>query len=285
MEFPVSSLLFLTGLMHQSTVQASQLAGERMVEERSPIVLTELTRSVVPYGLSLSSPTSSRTPAHDIGVVVIVVPNALLSLALEFLITSFSSSSSPPPPPPPPPPPSPPPPPPPLSSNNINNNNNNVLHFRRDNLRTDRYVDDTPVVIDRDELLTFKERLNAVFPDLQFTIEEEENNQLAFLDVLVCRKDCGGLKTKVFRKATNAIQVLNFNSNHPINHKRRLYQRQEGAENARLPDKCYVPSLAASLSRRCAQTTDSRFLCSSRVLIAYVCYQSNILDSVFMAQR
>ncbi|BHF80383.1 hypothetical protein SprV_0702351000 [Sparganum proliferum] len=94
-----------------------------------------------------------------------------------------------------------------------------------------RYVDDTFVVIERDQLLTFKERLNAVFPDIQFTMEEEENNQLAFLDVLVCRKDCGGLKTKVFRKATNTMQVLNFNSNHPISHKRSyvrtLYRRVE----------------------------------------------------------
>nr|VZI22686.1 unnamed protein product [Spirometra erinaceieuropaei] len=83
-----------------------------------------------------------------------------------------------------------------------------------------RYVDDTFVVIDRDQLLTFKEHLNAVFPDIQFTMEEEENNQLAFLDVLVCRKDCGELKTNVFRKAINTMQVLNFNSNHPISHKR-----------------------------------------------------------------
>nr|VZI52116.1 unnamed protein product [Spirometra erinaceieuropaei] len=83
-----------------------------------------------------------------------------------------------------------------------------------------RYVDDTFVVIERDQVLTFKERLNSVFPDIQFTMEEEENNQLAFLDVLVCRKDCGGLKTKVFRKATNTTQILNFNSNHPICHKR-----------------------------------------------------------------
>ncbi|BHF66893.1 hypothetical protein SprV_0200991600 [Sparganum proliferum] len=62
-------------------------------------------------------------------------------------------------------------------------------------------------------------------------MEEEENNQLAFLDVLVCRKDCGGLKTKVFTKATNTMQVLNFNSNHPISHKRScvrtLYRRVE----------------------------------------------------------
>ncbi|BHF64354.1 hypothetical protein SprV_0200735700 [Sparganum proliferum] len=43
-----------------------------------------------------------------------------------------------------------------------------------------RYVDDTFVVIERDQVLTFKERLNAVFPDRQFTMEEEKNNRLAF---------------------------------------------------------------------------------------------------------
>ncbi|BHF67461.1 hypothetical protein SprV_0301048700 [Sparganum proliferum] len=94
-----------------------------------------------------------------------------------------------------------------------------------------RYVDDTFVVIERDQVLTFEEHLNAVFPDIQFTMEEEENNQLAFLDVLVCRKHCDGLKSKVFTKATNTIQVLNFNSNHPISHKRSyvrtLYRRVE----------------------------------------------------------
>ncbi|BHF78272.1 hypothetical protein SprV_0602138500 [Sparganum proliferum] len=94
-----------------------------------------------------------------------------------------------------------------------------------------RYVDDTFVVIERDQVLTFQEHLNAVFPDIQFTMKEKENNQLAFLDVLVCRKDCGGLKSKVFRKATNTMQVLNFNINHPISHKRScvrtLYRRVE----------------------------------------------------------
>ncbi|BHF57159.1 hypothetical protein SprV_0100013400 [Sparganum proliferum] len=93
-----------------------------------------------------------------------------------------------------------------------------------------RYVDDTFVVIGRDQVLKFKERLNSVFPDVQFMMEEE-NNKLAFLDVLVCRKDCGSLKTKVLRKATNTMQVLNFNSNHPISHKRScvrtLYRRVE----------------------------------------------------------
>nr|VZI47633.1 unnamed protein product [Spirometra erinaceieuropaei] len=83
-----------------------------------------------------------------------------------------------------------------------------------------RCVDDTFVVIERDQVLTFEEQLNAVIPDIQFTTEEEKNNQLAFLDVLVCRKDCGGLKIEMLRKATNTTQILNFNSNHPISHKR-----------------------------------------------------------------
>nr|VZI33437.1 unnamed protein product [Spirometra erinaceieuropaei] len=59
-----------------------------------------------------------------------------------------------------------------------------------------RYVDDTFVVIERDKVLTFKEHLNVVFPDIQFTMEEVDNNQLAFLNVLVCRNDCDGQKLK-----------------------------------------------------------------------------------------
>ncbi|BHF76842.1 hypothetical protein SprV_0501994100 [Sparganum proliferum] len=83
-----------------------------------------------------------------------------------------------------------------------------------------RYVDDTFVVIERDQLLTFKEHLNAVFPDIKFAMVEEVKNQQPFLDVLLCRKDCGGLKTKMFRKVTSTMQILNFNCNHPISHKR-----------------------------------------------------------------
>nr|VZI10109.1 unnamed protein product [Spirometra erinaceieuropaei] len=83
-----------------------------------------------------------------------------------------------------------------------------------------RYGDCTFIVTERDQVLEFKEHLNAVFPGIQTTMEGEKNNQLAFLDVLVCRRDFGGLKTKVFRKVTNSTKALSYNSNHPIGHKR-----------------------------------------------------------------
>ncbi|BHF76273.1 hypothetical protein SprV_0501937100 [Sparganum proliferum] len=39
-----------------------------------------------------------------------------------------------------------------------------------------RYVDDAFVVIERDQVLTLKERLKAISSDIRFTMEEEENN-------------------------------------------------------------------------------------------------------------
>ncbi|BHF74930.1 hypothetical protein SprV_0501802000 [Sparganum proliferum] len=45
-----------------------------------------------------------------------------------------------------------------------------------------RYVDDNFVVIEWHQLLTFKERVNEVFADIQFMMEADKNNKLALLD-------------------------------------------------------------------------------------------------------
>uniref|UniRef100_A0A0V0J6P4 Helix-turn-helix domain-containing protein n=2 Tax=Schistocephalus solidus TaxID=70667 RepID=A0A0V0J6P4_SCHSO len=84
-------------------------------------------------------------------------------------------------------------------------------------------------------------------------MKEEEKNQLAFLDVLVCRKDCVGLKTKVFREMTNATQALNFNSKHPITSERSCARK-----------------ICRCIKKHCRETKDkvSAVECLQRVLIA-----------------
>ncbi|BHF66828.1 hypothetical protein SprV_0200985100 [Sparganum proliferum] len=94
-----------------------------------------------------------------------------------------------------------------------------------------RYVDDTFAIVKSSDVEHLKELLNSVDPNIQFTMEAETNNQLPFLDVLVRRCATGQLQTTVFRKATNTRQILHFNSNHPLSHKRScvrtLFQRVE----------------------------------------------------------
>ncbi|BHF67989.1 hypothetical protein SprV_0301101800 [Sparganum proliferum] len=94
-----------------------------------------------------------------------------------------------------------------------------------------RYVDDTFVIIDQDKITYYEELLNSITPDLQFTMEEKVESKLSFLDVLVCRQPDGKLATSVYRKPTNTLQMLSYNSNHPLQHKRScvrtLYRRVE----------------------------------------------------------
>nr|VZI29397.1 unnamed protein product [Spirometra erinaceieuropaei] len=81
-----------------------------------------------------------------------------------------------------------------------------------------RNVEDTFVIVKKDMLYHFHNLLNSVFPDITFTREEEQEQQLPFLDVLVRRKLNGELGTTVYRKATNTTQLLSFHSNHPLAH-------------------------------------------------------------------
>nr|VZI49009.1 unnamed protein product [Spirometra erinaceieuropaei] len=94
-----------------------------------------------------------------------------------------------------------------------------------------RYVDDTFVLTDQIKINYYEEVLNSIIPDLQFTLEEEVGDKLPFLDVLVCRQPNGKLATSVYRKQTNTLQMRNYNSNHPLQHKRScvrtLYRRVE----------------------------------------------------------
>ena len=51
-------------------------------------------------------------------------------------------------------------------------------------------------------------------------MEEEKNNQLASVfDILLTRTDNGTIQTQVYRKKTHTNQLLNYNSDHPTQHK------------------------------------------------------------------
>ena len=83
----------------------------------------------------------------------------------------------------------------------------------------ERYVDDTFCIIKRQNLQLFHEHLNSIHHSIKFTIEEEKENCLPFLDTLIKRREDGSISVSVYRKPTHTDQYLNFNSNHPTSTK------------------------------------------------------------------
>ncbi|BHF67710.1 hypothetical protein SprV_0301073800 [Sparganum proliferum] len=83
-----------------------------------------------------------------------------------------------------------------------------------------RYVDDTFVILRRAAKDNFKRELISVFPQIQFTMEEEKDGVPPILDVQVTRPEYGALKTCVFRKTKNTEKILPYNSNYPLSYKR-----------------------------------------------------------------
>ncbi|XP_044762063.1 uncharacterized protein LOC123319265 [Coccinella septempunctata] len=81
------------------------------------------------------------------------------------------------------------------------------------------YVDDSITAVPEEEFDTILDYFNAFNPKLQFTMETERDNKLAFLDVEVHRKECGTLLTNWFTKPTSSGRILNYHSYNPIGHK------------------------------------------------------------------
>ena len=75
-----------------------------------------------------------------------------------------------------------------------------------------RFVDDTFVIMQTNEVNRFFDHLNNVDSSKNFTIELEQDDKLAFLDVLVIRTQDGKLATKVYRKTTHTNRYLNYHS-------------------------------------------------------------------------
>ena len=82
-----------------------------------------------------------------------------------------------------------------------------------------RYVDDTFLLFrDASHASKFLDFVNDFHPNIKFTMESENNNQLSFLDVLVSRSE-NVFVTGVFRKKTFTNLGLNFFSHCSFNFK------------------------------------------------------------------
>ena len=69
------------------------------------------------------------------------------------------------------------------------------------NIRTwDRYVDNVLATVKKDKTEDILHTINNTTSKYKFTKEEEQNNQLAFLDILLTRTEDG---TQVYRKKTH----------------------------------------------------------------------------------
>lgn len=78
-----------------------------------------------------------------------------------------------------------------------------------------KYVDDVFCIVTKNNINETLNALNSFHCKLQFTLELENNNSLAYLDVLVVRNSDGKLNTDWFRKSTSSDRLLNYYSNHP----------------------------------------------------------------------
>ena len=76
-----------------------------------------------------------------------------------------------------------------------------------------RYVDDIFCLFDhRDHANLFLEYLNKQHACIKFTLEEEDNSKLPFLDVLISKLEAGQFHLTTYRKPTNTGLLTNFTS-------------------------------------------------------------------------
>lgn len=77
-----------------------------------------------------------------------------------------------------------------------------------------RYVDDVLVIVPKDQDLNEKlHQINTVHSNIEFTLEEELNGMIPFLDTMIIR-EMNKVQFRVFRKSTNKEDYIHFYSAH-----------------------------------------------------------------------
>nr|CAH8868576.1 unnamed protein product [Trichobilharzia regenti] len=83
-----------------------------------------------------------------------------------------------------------------------------------------RYVDDIILICeDHQDASRLLYRLNCSESYKPYTCEEEIRNQLAFLDILLSRRDDGSITRSIYRKPTWTGRYLSFHSFCPLQYK------------------------------------------------------------------
>lgn len=84
-----------------------------------------------------------------------------------------------------------------------------------------RYVDDILEKVKAGHTQKLTEHLNSIDKtgNIKFTHEEEEQGNIAFLDMKIHHGEDGSIKIKVYRKPTHTDQYLLWSSEHPTAHK------------------------------------------------------------------
>ena len=78
-----------------------------------------------------------------------------------------------------------------------------------------RYVDDTFTMVKKGKRDKVIDLLNSFHPNIKFTQEAENDQQIAFLDVLLKRGENGVVQTSVYRKPTNNSIYIHWQSYAP----------------------------------------------------------------------
>ena len=86
----------------------------------------------------------------------------------------------------------------------------------------ERFVDDVYSILKRTHLENFFHHINSLHQNIKFTMEEESNEELAFLDTLLKRNN-GEISVLVYRKPTHTDQYLHYSSHHQTSCKERAY--------------------------------------------------------------
>ena len=84
-----------------------------------------------------------------------------------------------------------------------------------------RYVDDIIRVVRIDEIDSLVERLNKIHKNLDFTIERPSHGKIAFLDMLINRKD-DVVSTEWYTKPTDTGTMLSFRALAPLSYKKNI---------------------------------------------------------------